>query len=179
MIRLIHRLVPALTLSLLAACQSSSAGSATHPKPVSSDPTAEDYVPPPLPSGRVVLTDAFGAAHAVEVELAVTHDTRGRGLMWRRELASGKGMLFIFGEEELHSFWMKNTLIPLDMLFINGARQIVGVVRNAEPRTLISRGAEQPSRYVLEVPGGWTEKMAIRTGTTVELSLPPALAVEP
>ena len=63
---------------------------------------------------------------------------------------------------------MRNTLIPLDMLFITSDLRIVGIVSRAEPRTLTSRSVGLPSQYVLEVPGGWTEKVGIRKGTTVE-----------
>ncbi len=160
-------------LCLVLSCSEAGAGSrpASGQKP-QTDPTAEDYVQPPLPRGTVVLMDAYGGAHAVDVEIASSENAIRRGLMWRKHLAPGKGMLFVFGYDAPHGFWMKNTLIPLDRLFIDGDLRIVELVQNAEPRTEISRGGLQPCRYVLEVPGGWSEKMGIQTGNQVELHLP-------
>src|SRR5262245_47746117 len=79
------------------------------PAAAASDVTAESYRMPPLPRGRVTLVDAFGGKHVVEVEIAATRDARTRGMMWRRELADGHGMLFIFHQQHTLSFWMKNT----------------------------------------------------------------------
>ena len=166
---------------LVAACQGEGARSAPPPavpapaapapapKPVQTDITAEDYVMPPLPMGRVTLTDAFGGKHVVEVEIAATHDARTRGLMWRRALEDGKGMLFIFKEQQPLMFWMKNTLIPLDMIFIDKDLKIVGAVENAEPRTFNSRGVGAPSMFVLEVPGGWVAKKGLKAGSAITL----------
>ncbi len=132
------------------------------------DPSAEDYPAPKLPLAEVVLQDATGAKHTVEVEVAANDRARTRGLMWRRELPGGKGMLFIFPDgDQVRSFWMRNTLIPLDMLFIDSAGVIVGIVESAQPRTLTSRTVGKPSTYVLEVPGGWTREKGIRTGSSV------------
>ncbi|HYO57276.1 DUF192 domain-containing protein [Archangium sp.] len=130
------------------------------------DVSAEEYVGPTLPRARVLLEDAFGGVHRVDVEVAATPETRTRGLMWRKELPAGQGMLFIFPEEEVQGFWMRNTLIPLDMLFINSAGKIVGIVERAEPRTLTSRSVGVPGRYVLEVPGGWCQANGITRGGT-------------
>jgi len=173
----------AALLALLALCacpgQSAADGPKAHEPPkahAKKDVTAEDYPAPPLPRGHVVLDGAFGGKAAVEVEIANTPASTERGLMWRRELAAGQGMLFIFDQEEEqdHSFWMKNTLIPLDMIFIGANLRVVGVVENAEPRTLTSRSVGYPSRYVLEVPGGWSAKAGVGAGTKVALDVPVA-----
>ncbi len=133
------------------------------------DVSSRDAVGPSLPRGRVVLKDAQGGVHRVEVEVAATPESRARGLMWREELPAGQGMLFVFAEEEVQSFWMRNTLIPLDMLFIDSEGRIVGIVERAQPRTLTGRSVGVPGRYVLEVPGGWCQSKGIATGDTVEL----------
>ena len=89
--------------------------------------------------------------------------------MWRSSVPDGTGMLFIFPSEVVQSFWMRNTLIPLDMLFVDRSFKVVGVVQWAEPQTLTSRTVGKPSIYVLEVPGGWTAKNGVKTGARVEL----------
>lgn len=136
---------------------------------VPTDPSAEDYPMPPLPRAKVILTDAYGGKHLVDVEVAANELARTRGLMWRKELPEGQGMLFVFQNEEPHSFWMRNTLIPLDMIFIDAEGEIVGIVHRAEPKTLVSRRVDADSKYVLEVPGGWAEQKAVREGSKVEL----------
>jgi hypothetical protein len=133
------------------------------------DITAEDYVGPTLPKARVLLRDAFGGVHRVEVEVAATPESRTRGLMWRKALPAGQGMLFIFPGEEVQGFWMRNTLIPLDMLFIDSTGLIVGIIERAEPHSLANRSVGVPSRYVLEVPGGWCQSMGIKRGGTAQL----------
>lgn len=133
---------------------------------------------PPLPRAKVVLHDAYGGAHPVDVEVATTEAARNRGMMWRTELAPGKGMLFVFAEEKEHAFWMQNTLIPLDMVFVTAGKKVAGIVENAEPQTLRSRTVHQPSTYVLEVPGGWTAKKGIVAGSSVELHDLANIAVE-
>ena len=111
-------------------------------KPVVTDVTAQDYVAPKLPHARVTLTDAFGGKHPVDAEVASTRDERTRGLMWRTELAEGTGMIFLFERDDFLSFWMKNTLIPLDMVFVRSDFTIVGIVERAEPKTLSARSPE-------------------------------------
>ncbi len=157
---------------LLASCQAVEArGSPTPPaaRRKVMDVMSRDDVGPSLPRGRVLLKDAKGGVHRVEVEVAATPESRMHGLMWRKELPAGQGMLFIFAEEEVQSFWMRNTLIPLDMLFIDSEGRIVGIIERAQPRTLTARTVGVPGRYVLEVPGGWCESQGIVAGGTVEL----------
>jgi len=141
--------------------------------------TDEDYAMPALPMARVTLTDAFGGQHVVEVEVAATHDSRTRGLMWRTQLAEGKGMLFIFTEQQPLSFWMRNTLIPLDMVFIDKDARIAGIVEQAEPKTLSSRSPGRPAMYVLEVPGGWAAKVGLKAGSLVKFDGTQQIAVLP
>jgi uncharacterized membrane protein (UPF0127 family) len=117
----------------------------------------------------VVLHDAYGGLHPLEVEIADTSPARTRGMMWRTSVPPGTGMLFIFPEEEDHSFWMKNTLVPLDMLFLDRSGRVVGIVQQAEPQTLVQRRVGQQALYVLEVAGGWTEKAGVVTGGKAEL----------
>ncbi len=106
----------------------------------------------------------------VTVEVVDSDATRSRGLMYRDRLDDGHGMLFIFDEEKDHSFWMKNTLISLDMIFIGGDGRVVGVHANAVPHSLEPRAVGRPSRWVLEVTGGWSARAGVSVGDRVELS---------
>lgn len=133
------------------------------------DETAQDYPVPPLPTARLLVTDAFGGSHAVLAEIAATHRARTRGLMWRTKLADTEAMLFIFPTMQRLSFWMRNTLIPLDMIFADEAGKIVGVVENAVPQTFDSRGPAAPGKYVLEVPAGWCAKRGVKAGGSLKI----------
>jgi uncharacterized membrane protein (UPF0127 family) len=113
---------------------------------------------------RVIVETRAGARHAVRVEIARTFAERARGLMERRELAQDAGMLFIFDETSDHAFWMKNTLIPLDMIFAGEDGRIVGIVARAVPGDLTGRSVGAPSRYVLEVNGGWAQAHGVAPG---------------
>jgi uncharacterized protein len=107
----------------------------------------------------------------IEVEIVASSRARQRGLMFRDNLADGQGMLFLFESEEEHPFWMKNTLIPLDIIYIDSKRQVVGIVHNAEPRNEQSLTVGLPSRFVLEVPGGYCNRVGIHRGDTVAFTL--------
>lgn len=105
--------------------------------------------------------------HTFSVELVDTDETRARGLMFRRELPDGYGMLFDFEREQDVAMWMENTYIPLDMLFIRGDGRILRIAENTEPlsrRTIPSGG---PVRAVLEVIGGTARKLGIAAGDRV------------
>ena len=78
-----------------------------------------------------------------------------------------RGMIFLFPVESQQTFWMKNTPIPLDMIFINRARRIVGIVEQAVPFTLEPRSVNGPSQYVLEIGGGLAKRYGIQIGDTV------------
>jgi uncharacterized membrane protein (UPF0127 family) len=112
----------------------------------------------------VVATD--GGKHAFQVELADDAQERARGLMYRRQMADDAGMLFDFGEETSVSFWMANTYIPLDMLFIRAD----GTIKSIRERTTpLSQRSIQESgvRYVLEINGGLSDELGIEPGDTV------------
>jgi uncharacterized protein len=105
--------------------------------------------------------------HAFAVELASNDDERSRGLMFRKELPEGRGMLFDFEKEAPVAFWMHNTYIPLDMIFIRGDGSILRIAENTEPLSdrLIPSGG--PVRAVLEVIGGTARKFGIAPGDRV------------
>jgi uncharacterized membrane protein (UPF0127 family) len=105
----------------------------------------------------------------VTLEVADTPATLQRGLMYRSSLPDDHGMLFVFPTESVHDFWMKNTLIPLDMLFITSDRRIVGIRANTTPLSTTPVGVGRPTRWVLEVPGGYAARRGIAPGDEVEL----------
>lgn len=105
----------------------------------------------------------------VQVELALTPDQQERGLMYRQNLSKHAGMLFVFAESEIHGFWMKNTPLPLDMIFIDDDREIVGIVENTVPFSTTTRTVGRASRYVLEVNAGFAAEYGIKAGQTVDL----------
>ena len=127
--------------------------------------------PAHAPVPRVVVETAAGGRHPVAVELARSDEEHERGLMYRRELAEDAGMLFLFPEAAPRTFWMKNTLIPLDLLFIDDAGVVAGIVRQAEPLTLTPRtpGPQVEARFVLEVRGGWAARHGVEPGARVRL----------
>lgn len=106
----------------------------------------------------------------LEVEVADDEKERDQGLMNREKLEEGKGMWFIFPDEAPRQFWMKNTLIPLDILFFNSNKKIVHIVENMEPcRTpqCITYFSEDSAMYALEVRGGFVKAYRVRIGDKV------------
>jgi uncharacterized membrane protein (UPF0127 family) len=120
----------------------------------------------PASPPRVLLESKGGRRSPVTVEIVRTEAERARGLMHRASLGTDAGMLFIFEETGDHAFWMKNTLIPLDMIFIGEDGRVTGIVARAAPGSLEPR-LGGPSRFVLEVNGGWAEAHGISAGDTV------------
>ena len=118
---------------------------------------------------EVVLQTRAGDQH-VKVEIARTASERARGLMYRQKLEPGRGMIFLFEQpEKPMKFWMKNTYIPLDMIFIAPDKKVIYVEENAEPLTTESRGPDQDeSQFVLEVPGGWARAHGVERGVAVK-----------
>ena len=111
----------------------------------------------------------------ITAELAVTPKERERGLMFREELNSDQGMLFIFEEEDLYSFWMKNTLIPLDILWLNSHQQIVHIESNVPPcpgDPCPGYTPRYPALYVLELKAGEAEKNNLKLFDRISFILP-------
>jgi uncharacterized membrane protein (UPF0127 family) len=118
-----------------------------------------------LPLGAVRFETPRGP-WVVRVEIASTDEARTRGLMFRRDLPPDRGMIFIFQATEEHAFWMHNTLIALDMIFLADDRSVAGVV-TAAPQTDTPRSVHKPSRYVVEVSAGEAAAHAVGPGTRV------------
>jgi uncharacterized membrane protein (UPF0127 family) len=115
----------------------------------------------------VILEPAGHPPAEVMVEIARTPRQIQRGLMYREHMPPDQGMIFLMGEERIQSFWMRNTLIPLDMIFIARDMTVAGVVANTEPLTDTPRRVDRPSYYVLEVNAGWAAAHHVAAGTRV------------
>ena len=153
------RVCPLAFLSLTFACTSASTGD--RPDLRTAD---DDRIP--------VTIEAEQGPLVFMAELADSPEERARGLMYRESLGSKDAMLFVFPTSGQRSFWMRNTLIPLDMLFIRDDRTILGIVENATPKTDRSRGVPGASQFVLEINGGTSSELGIRSGQKVSFYSP-------
>jgi uncharacterized membrane protein (UPF0127 family) len=117
---------------------------------------------------RIEIVGADGAARtAVSVEIADNSASREYGLMFRKHLDEDAGMIFIFKAPQHLQFWMKNTIISLDMIFADSRGKIVGIVRKAEPFSEAIDAVEGDSQYVLEVNGGFCDRHGVKSGDTL------------
>jgi hypothetical protein len=118
--------------------------------------------------GDLVFTSHNGdTISKIEIEIADDDQQRELGLMMRRDMKEDNGMLFIFPYETLQAFWMKNTIIPLDILYVNSQNEIVKIYKNTEPYSEKSLPSGKPSLYVVEVNGGYTDKYGIKEGNKI------------
>ena len=124
----------------------------------------------------LVLRTAEGAEQSFDIELAESPEQQSQGLMYRRSLAADAGMLFVYRPARPVSMWMKNTLIPLDMLFIAEDGVIVKVVERTVPLSLTSISSDRKVRGVLELNGGTADRLGIRPGDRV---IHPVFEAEP
>jgi hypothetical protein len=127
-------------------------------------------VPPAVDGGDDAEAPVVSFAGQTQfyMELALGDAQRARGLMHRPRMDDSWSMLFVYNYDQRLSFWMKNTLIPLDMVFIDDSATVIGVSHNAEPLTLTSRSVEGESRYVLEINAGLAERYNIKKGDHVD-----------
>ncbi|HTJ42547.1 MAG TPA: DUF192 domain-containing protein [Kofleriaceae bacterium] len=162
-----HRAVVAL-LVISAACSKSpprpSGDGDAGKKPDMPSPTQ----PPASDKRATIHLEGAKGDVVVAAEVVATPATIQRGLMYRSHLPPDEGMLFLMGYEDDHVFWMHNTLIPLDMIFIGKDMKVAGVYANATPRTDDHRSVGAPSLYVLEVNGGWAAAHGVAAGSAVK-----------
>ncbi|MDR3337235.1 MAG: DUF192 domain-containing protein [Treponema sp.] len=107
-----------------------------------------------------------GGNVTIMAEIAGSAPERAQGLMYRKSLADGKGMIFVFERDETLSFWMKNTLIPLSIAFISHQGKILEI-RDMKPGDLNTLRSSRSARYALEVPQGWFERAGIKAGDSL------------
>lgn len=120
----------------------------------------------------VVSADDF-ACYRFDIYLAVDRAQRARGLMFVRELPATTGMLFIYESDQYLSMWMRNTYIPLDMLFVRADGTVASVETDTEPLSLESIVAREPVRYVLELNLGTAERLGIGTDSRLLIEATP------
>ena len=111
---------------------------------------------------------ASNGPHPFTVEVARTPEEQARGLMYRTSLATDRGMIFPFDPPQDASFWMKNTLIPLDMLFIREDGTIANIAENTVPLSLEMVPSAGPVAAVLEIPGGRSAELGLKAGDKVD-----------
>ena len=133
----------------------------TPSKPVQQEPVA--------PQAKVTVGDA-----TVDVEVVSTEAKVERGLMYREHLPPDQGMLFLMNREYDWAFWMRNTLLPLDIIFIKKDMTVAGVAANAKPKDESLLRVGVPSLFVLEVNAGWAAAHGVKAGTKVTFAnVPP------
>ena len=121
-------------------------------------------------SPQVIIHPQSGVPIHIAVEVADTQEKRQLGLMYRNELPAFGGMLFIFPQEGPLSFWMKNTPLPLDIIYINADLTIVHIAENTTPYSTATIPSKHPAKYVLEVNGGFCRQHDIVAKDRVEFS---------
>lgn len=119
-----------------------------------------------FPKSRVLI-DAGGRSFPIQVWMATTDERREQGLMYVRHLAADHGMLFVFEHPQILNFWMKNTRIPLDLLFIAQDGRVIRIAENAEPESLAVISSMGAATGVLELAGGTAAKLGLHPGNRI------------
>lgn len=126
---------------------------------------------PSFTRGALVIESAGGKQHRFTVELADTDERRAYGLMFRRAMPADEGMIFDFKQDQPVAMWMRNTFIPLDMLFIDRTGRVVNIHQRAIPQDETSIMSEGPVRGVLELNGGTAARLGLKPGDRVRHSM--------
>jgi len=139
-------------------------------KPATTCPADNLATPPDLAHGKITAPEAKSAP-VLDVEIADTPATEQRGLMYRTKLGENQGMIFVWPSETRRTFWMHNTCLPLDMLFLAKDGTIVGLLEQVPTLNDRPRSVRCPAAYVLEVNAGWTRRYGLKPGMKLELAL--------
>ena len=119
--------------------------------------------------GELTFTDSLGTLKAkIDLEIADNDYERQLGLMNRKEMKENEGMLFIFPRQDYQSFWMRNTLISLDIMFVNDQKEIVTIHKNTKILSDTSYPSSAPSIYVVETLAGFTDRHNIQVGDKID-----------
>jgi hypothetical protein len=111
--------------------------------------------------GTLTIESDDGVQHTLDIYVATDFDQQRRGLMFVRNMPESTGMLFVYDESEMHSMWMKNTYIPLDMVFARADGTVSSVIHDTQPLSLTSQGSVEPVNYVLELNAGTARRLNI------------------
>ena len=111
--------------------------------------------------GTLTIESDDGVDHTFDIYLAVDFEQHRRGLMFVRKMPENTGMLFVYDDSDLHSMWMKNTYIPLDMVFARADGTVSSVIHDTQPLSLTSQGSIEPVNYVLELNAGTARRLNI------------------
>ncbi len=103
----------------------------------------------------------------IDIEIAEDDEHRQRGLMFREKMEENQGMIFLFDKETAQAFWMHNTILPLDIIYVNSKMEIVHIVKNAKPFDDTSLPSIKPAQYVVEVVAGYSDKNGIKDGDKI------------
>ena len=125
---------------------------------------AQSLEPVAFGRGKVVIETRSGSRLPFDVEIADTPDQLHQGLMFRDTLPDTGGMLFLLPSEQVASFWMRNTFLPLDLLYIAHDGRITNIHHRASPGSLTILNSSEPVRGVLEINGGMAQRLGIRAG---------------
>ncbi|GHV20009.1 hypothetical protein FACS189494_02900 [Spirochaetia bacterium] len=117
-----------------------------------------------LPVSAITFLTKSGETVVVEAEVARTDEERNMGLMWRKSLSDGKGMLFVYDRDRIMAFWMKNTLIPLSIAFMAKDGTVLEI-HDMQPQSTMSIKSARSMRYALEVPQGWFKRAGVSVGS--------------
>ena len=157
----IAALLPALALMLLAA------GSAPALAAPPATPAQAGQPQTGLAIVPLSITTADGRSHSYRVEIARTPGQQAHGMMFRTEVPAATGMLFPFEAPRTASFWMENTLVPLDLLFIGADGRVRNIAANAQPKSQALLNSVGPVAAVLELAGGEAERIGARPGDRI------------
>lgn len=159
-----------LLLPLLLACCSATSGSEAQAAPKSAAASGASSAQTAAKSPRVTFAPPGRDPVTVRVEVVRTPEERQRGLMYRKHLEPDAGMLFIFERSQQLTFWMRNTYLPLDMIFVTDDMTVLGIVENATPLTEAPRSVPGLARYVVEVNAGFSRQHGLAAGTKMSSS---------
>lgn len=160
-------------------CQSDPAPTPRSQQPSANADRATDQAPAPGPAavpeppfikeGELAILDPTGkrVLQKFDIEISQIPEEREQGLMYRKSMSDQQGMLFLFDYPEPQSFWMRNTYISLDIIYLNEKLEVVSIQKNAAPQSEKPLPSGKPAQYVLEINGGLSDKLGIKPGTKV------------
>jgi len=136
------------------------------PNLTSKEPDQTEYTF--MKEGTLTFTDSLSKSiTTIDMEFANTEYDRELGLMFRHSMEMNQGMLFIFPEQSMQSFWMRNTYISLDMIFVNADKKIVTIHKNTKVLSDQSYASTEPAQYVVEVIAGFADKYSLKVGDKI------------